>query len=266
MRNISLKDVAYLFLLAGLCLAVARGATATGEDCSAGETGAPAGGTIAGVITYRADPARPWRYARYYVKDRKTDELAEAVISLVAGASDRGGERRDSTTVVIDQKNFQFTPETVAIRAGDRVKFTNSDAAVHNVFVFDPGNAFNVNMPSGGEYTQKFKTPGGIGRPMQVGCVYHSAMRAWVYVFDHPYFQVTKTDGRFRLNNVPPGDYTVEVVHPAGKLRWQKKVNVVAGKSDKLQIELSPENVVKSIRSHTSKDKPTEPSPAEESK
>jgi len=266
MRNIRSQDVAFIFLCAGVCLAVAGGATATGEDHSTGKTAGPSGGTVEGVIVYQADHSRPWRYERYYVKDRKTGELAEAVVSLTASVSDRGGERRDPITAVIDQKDFQFAPETVAIRSGDRVKFTNSDAVVHNVSVFDSDNAFNVNMPSGGEHTQTFKTPGGIGRPIQVGCVYHSAMRAWIYVFDHPHFQVTRPDGRFRLNNVPPGDYTVEVVHPAGKLRWHQEIKVEPSKSVKLQIELSPENVVKSIRSRKSENTPTEPSPAKETK
>ena len=39
-------------------------------------------GTIEGVVTYRADPQRPWRYARYYVKQAKTGELAEAVVAI----------------------------------------------------------------------------------------------------------------------------------------------------------------------------------------
>ncbi|MEZ5421113.1 MAG: carboxypeptidase regulatory-like domain-containing protein [Vicinamibacterales bacterium] len=32
---------------------------------------------------------------------------------------------------------------------------------------------------------------------------------AFVVVFNHPYFQVTDADGRFRIDNVPPGTYTV---------------------------------------------------------
>ena len=64
-----------------------------------------------GTVSYQADPARPWRYARYYVKQPKTGELAEAVVALrakpVADAS------RPPETVTIDQQNFQFTPETV---------------------------------------------------------------------------------------------------------------------------------------------------------
>jgi hypothetical protein len=91
-------------------------------------------------------------------------------------------------------------------------------------------------------------------------------MRAWVYVFDHPHFQVTGSHGRFELNHIPPGKYTVEVVHPAGRLRWNKEVEVTAGKSVRLQIELSPDHLVKSIRSRTANDKPTKSSLSKELK
>ena len=37
------------------------------------------GGAIEGVVTYHADAKRPWRYSRYYIKQAKTGELAEAV-------------------------------------------------------------------------------------------------------------------------------------------------------------------------------------------
>jgi Carboxypeptidase regulatory-like domain len=40
-------------------------------------------------------------------------------------------------------------------------------------------------------------------------------MRAYVFVFPHPYFDVTTTAGTFDLKNLPPGTYTVEA--------WQEK-------------------------------------------
>ena len=43
----------------------------------------------------------------------------------------------EPATTVIDQKDFRFIPETVAIRAGDSVKFTNSDPQLHNVRTSD---------------------------------------------------------------------------------------------------------------------------------
>jgi hypothetical protein len=36
-------------------------------------------------------------------------------------------------------------------------------------------------------------------------------MSAFILVFAHRYFAMTDDDGRYRIENVPPGTYTVEV-------------------------------------------------------
>src|SRR5690348_16129294 len=132
-------------------------------------------GTVEGVVSYQADPARPWRYGRYYIKQPKTGELAEAVVAI--DAKPFAEDSRQSQSVVIDQHNFQFTPETVTIRRGDSIKFTNADQATHNVQASSEIATFNANMPGGGEQTVRFDRAGGVRQPVAVGCVFHSAMR-----------------------------------------------------------------------------------------
>ncbi|MCH8219640.1 MAG: carboxypeptidase regulatory-like domain-containing protein [Planctomycetes bacterium] len=198
-------------------------------------------GSVEGRVLYRADAERPWRYARYYVKDRHEGQLAEAVVALETTALERGPSEK-AATLVVDQKDFQFTPETAAIRASDSVKFLNSDKEVHNVQTFHPQHSFNINMPAGGEHVETFRQAGGIEQPYRIGCIYHSAMRSWIFVFDHPYYQVTKTDGRFRLAKIPPGEYTLQMVHPAGQLRWQRSIQVEADETTQLDIVVSPDN------------------------
>jgi uncharacterized protein (DUF2141 family) len=44
-------------------------------------------------------------------------------------------------------------------------------------------------------------------------CNVHPWMKAWVSVFDSPYFSVSDKDGKFVIKNVPPGKYTVEANH-----------------------------------------------------
>jgi plastocyanin len=196
-------------------------------------------GTIEGVVTYEADAKRPWRYARYYVKNAKRGELAEAVVSVRM----RGVPSPPSkpTTAKIDQKDFQFEPELVAIRQGDSVTFTNSDTATHNVRATGDVANFNITMAAGGAgNTIKFAKAGGIRRPVEVGCVFHSNMRAWVFVFDHPFFAVTKADGKFRLADVPSGEYELELSHPAGGLKWKQKVTVKPGDTTNVAVKLSP--------------------------
>jgi hypothetical protein len=138
-----------------------------------------------------------------------------------------------------------FTPETVAVRAGDKVKFLNSDKELHNVNVFHKLHSFNVTMPSGGSHIEPFEHATEITRPYQLGCIYHGAMRGWVYVFDHPFFKVTGSDGAYRLEHVPPGKYRLEMVHPAGQLRGSDEIEVKAGQVTRKDIRVSPDNPLK---------------------
>jgi plastocyanin len=218
--------------LLGLMVAVSNGFVAADPSGS---------GAIEGTVSYQADSKRPWRYARYYVKQPKTGELAEAVVAIRGKAlsNSRPGEPE---TAVIDQKNYLFLPETLAVRQGDAVKFTNSDQTTHNVRASSDIANFNVNMPAGGSHTVTLDKPGGLSQPLVVGCVFHSAMRAWIFVFDHPFYQVTKLDGRFRLENIPPGEYDLEMAHPAGDLRWRQKVTVQPGQTLHVDIRVSPDN------------------------
>ena len=198
-------------------------------------------GVIDGVVIYQADSKRPWRYQRYYVKDRKQGLLAEAVVAL-GGTKFTGAEARAPQTAAIDQKDHRFTPETIAIAAGDKVNFTNSDSFVHNVYSSTPLAVFDATMGPGGTHGQEFRRALGIRRPVEIGCKLHSQMKAWVFVFDHPYFALTGQDGGFRLENVPPGEYELEMHHPAGQLRSKQKVQVRAGETTKIEIRVSPEN------------------------
>ena len=197
-------------------------------------------GVVEGTVTYQADKKQPWRYARYYIKNRRGGELAEAVVALTDRSLKDAAPRKQTLTAVIDQKNFRFDPETVAIQVGDRVKFTNSDTVVHNVRTVNPLHSFNVNLAAGGEHLETFSRASGTLRPYRLGCDYHSSMRAWIFVVSHPYFHVTKADGKFRLRGIPPGEYSLGVIHPAGELKWSQKVSVEAGQATKMDVRLSP--------------------------
>ena len=62
-------------------------------------------------------------------------------------------------------------------------------------------------------------------------------MGARVHVAEHPWFAITAADGSFRIPDVPPGEYTVEVVHEQlGKARG--RVSVEAGKATGFTLSL----------------------------
>ena len=209
--------------------------------CQESTTGnASTTGTIQGTVKYFADPQHPWRLGRYYIRKAKSGELAEAVVAISARGLKSPPEKREPVIVEIDQKNFQFTPETTAIRVGDHVRFLNSDDHTHNVKTSHPDFSFNVAMPVGSKHTETFKMATGISQPYRIDCVFHSAMQSWIFVFDHPWFQVTDVDGRFLMKDIPAGEYRLDVVHPAGSLRHRQTIQVVAGEVSTVEIRMKP--------------------------
>jgi hypothetical protein len=65
----------------------------------------------------------------------------------------------------------------------------------------------------------------------------HPWPRAYVAVFDHPYFAVTRPDGSFAIDGVPPGSYTLIAWHERTG-RTQQAITVAAGGEQKVALEL----------------------------
>ena len=65
----------------------------------------------------------------------------------------------------------------------------------------------------------------------------HAWPRAYIAVFDHPYYAVTKPDGSFSIDGVPPGKYTLVAWHErTGKS--EQTVEVAANGAAKVSVAL----------------------------
>jgi uncharacterized surface anchored protein len=70
-----------------------------------------------------------------------------------------------------------------------------------------------------------------------VDCDAHGWMEGWIYVVDNPYYAITGADGKFTINDVPPGDYKLVAVQSfTGPI--EMPVTVKGGEPTKLEIEL----------------------------
>jgi hypothetical protein len=65
----------------------------------------------------------------------------------------------------------------------------------------------------------------------------HPWPRAFLAVFDHPYFAVTKPDGSFTIDGVPPGSYTLMAWHERTK-RAEQKIEITANGAAKAELKL----------------------------
>ncbi len=65
----------------------------------------------------------------------------------------------------------------------------------------------------------------------------HPWMRAYIFVFDHPYATVTNPDGEFVIGDIPPGDYILKVWHEGFGTK-EIRVNLRASETEELEIDL----------------------------
>jgi len=65
-----------------------------------------------------------------------------------------------------------------------------------------------------------------------VKCNIHPWMRSYIGVVSHPFFAVTGTDGTYTIKGLPPGTYTIEIVHEKyGKQEQQVTVGAKESKT-----------------------------------
>ena len=106
----------------------------------------------------------------------------------------------------MDQRNERFVPHVLAITVGTTVDFPNSDNTYHNVFSLRGPRPFDLGRYAAGRSKSvRFDRPGIV----RVFCEIHSHMSAFILVFNHRYYAVTGADGRYQINRVPPGRYTL---------------------------------------------------------
>jgi plastocyanin len=117
----------------------------------------------------------------------------------------------------MSQKGMQFVPHVLPVIVGTTVRFLNSDTIQHNVLSPD-GEKYNLGTWKQGQ--AKEHTFAKCDKPpcayTQL-CFMHPDMEGYVVVLQNPLFATTGTDGEYKIENVPPGAYSVAVWHADGK-------------------------------------------------
>lgn len=166
----------------------------------------------------------------------KNQRLENAVVYIKEGLEEYQFPIPDKP-VLIDQVGCVFKPHVVAIQAHQKLELLNSDPTLHNVNARSKNSrGFNIGFPSKGMRRMATLTASEVSVPIK--CDLHPWMKAYVGVFDHPYFQVTSKDGDFSFAPLPAGKYVVEVWHE--KLGVQSQVvEIKPQETKKIQFRLA---------------------------
>ena len=176
---------------------------------------------------FTAPQARPNVAGLSSPTKRDAGDLQRAVVFLDAQEVPeqsplRAAPRGAAGRARMDQRNETFSPHVLAVTTGATVDFPNNDQTFHNVFSLSKPRHFDLGRYGRNQSKAiRFDTPGVV----RVFCDIHSHMSAFVLVFNHPFHTTTNDDGRYRLDNVPPGTYTVTVWHE-GQSRDSRSVTV----------------------------------------
>jgi plastocyanin len=115
-----------------------------------------------------------------------------------------------SKPVEMDQKGCVYIPRIVVVPVGGTVNFLNSDRLLHNIHATPKLNAsFNLTQPKNRTLPITFTKP----EIVRILCDLHPWMMSWVVVAAHPFYVVTGADGQFAFDNLPPGQYKLQVWH-----------------------------------------------------
>lgn len=132
------------------------------------------------------------------------------------------------------QRDEQFLPHVLPVTLGATVDFPNGDDIYHNVFSLSSAKTFDLGRFSKGTSKNIVFDKSGT---VQVFCHIHSDMSAVVLVLDNPYFAIPSDAGRYVIDGVPPGEYTVVGWHERIK-PITRAVRVVSGETVRLDFNI----------------------------
>lgn len=136
--------------------------------------------------------------------------------------------------VTLAHKDCGYSPHVLGIRVGQRLSIVNSDPTVHNTHPTPKYNQeWNMSQAVGGPpYVTTFNRQE-LFIPIKDN--HHPWEKAYLGVFDHPFFAVSDEFGNYEIRGLPPGKYTLVAWHE--RLGEQTiPLTIVGGESQKIDF------------------------------
>jgi len=145
--------------------------------------------------------------------------------------------RRETLTI----EHCRFEPRVMAVIAKSTINVFSRDRTTHTPRFYREGASEpieSIRTVDAGQVvpSEKIASEPGI---VEVRCDEHPFARAYIAVFDHPYFAVTDENGAFKIDGLPAGTYNVKVWHERLAKPMEQRVVVGQGGSARLNATLA---------------------------
>lgn len=201
-----------------------------------------ADGTFTGKITLKGQPPHERAIdmsgdpecAKMYSTPVKTrwyvvgpnGELANVFVFVKSGpAVDGKTFEPPKVKVTLQLKDCLFDPYVFGVQVNQEIEITSSDLKIlHFVRATQTENnpeslkglgdpeRWKHSPPLQMKVTHKFEKPE-VGRPVRFKDDVHPWEFAWCFVVPHPFFEVTRETGAYKLSGLSPGKYAIEAWH-----------------------------------------------------
>ncbi|HEX2780133.1 MAG TPA: carboxypeptidase regulatory-like domain-containing protein [Gemmatimonadaceae bacterium] len=134
----------------------------------------------------------------------------------------------------LEQRDERFQPRVLAVPVHSTVDFPNRDRVFHNVFSLSRTRTFDLGRyPRDASKSVQLDKPGVV----RVFCHIHADMSAVIVVVDGPGYAIPDSTGRYALESLPPGDYTLVGWHERSE-PTRRTVHVVAGETTRIDMRI----------------------------
>src|SRR6058998_3889130 len=168
----------------------------------------PASATVEGRVELPKSRSAPVQAKRYEIVTKGGVLSTQPPLAVVYLAGPFP-QPASLPTKQVTQKDLTFIPALLPVRVGTKVEFPSLDDTYHNIFSYSPAKRFDLGRYRTDERpipTQVFDKLGLV----ILRCDIHEHMRGLILVLNTPYFVMSDTAGRFRLDKLPAGRYTLK--------------------------------------------------------
>jgi hypothetical protein len=119
----------------------------------------------------------------------------------------------------LNQKQCRYEPHILLVPAATDLEIKSSDAVLHTVHM-EGAATYNLPFPFTNQVvSRQMKTAGIVSLKCNGG---HVWMNGSVMVVTHPYYAVTDENGKFKLTDIPPGQYQIVAWHEGWSVNRQE--------------------------------------------